>query len=90
MNDLQSFAFLKLKFIGGITGLLVMRGDSCSEGCGFESNHCILDGYIFKYICSKNCTVCLKRRKINEKEACDNPFFKKRLAFINTTYTLWM
>ena len=25
---------------------MVMRGDSCSEGCGFENQHCILDGHI--------------------------------------------
>ena len=24
---------------------MVMVGDSCSECCGFESRHCILDGY---------------------------------------------
>ena len=24
---------------------MVMGGDSCSEDCGFESQHCILDGY---------------------------------------------
>ena len=24
---------------------MVMGGDSCSEGCGFESKHCILDGH---------------------------------------------
>ena len=26
-------------------GLVVMGGDSCLEGCGFESQHCILDGH---------------------------------------------
>ena len=24
---------------------MVMRGDSCSEGCGFENQHRILDGH---------------------------------------------
>ena len=24
---------------------MVMGGDSCSEGCGFESQHCKLDGH---------------------------------------------
>ena len=24
---------------------MVKGGDSCSEGCGFESQHCILDGH---------------------------------------------
>ena len=34
-----------------------MRGDSCSEGCGFEFQHRILDGYFFTLICCKklNC-----------------------------------
>ena len=26
-------------------GLVVMGGDSCSEGCVFESQHCILVGH---------------------------------------------
>ena len=25
-------------------GLVVMGGDSCHEGCGFESQHCMLNG----------------------------------------------
>ena len=31
----------------------------------------------FTYISYKNCIVCLKRPKINEKEAGVGPFFKK-------------
>ena len=55
-----------------------MGRDSCSKGRGFESWHCILDGHIFTYICCKNCNdVCLKRPKINEKEAGVGPFFLK-------------
>ena len=30
---------------GGSPGLVVMGGDLCSEGCGFESRHRILDGH---------------------------------------------
>ena len=30
---------------GRIPGLVVMEGDSCSEGCVFESHHSILDGH---------------------------------------------
>ena len=41
----------------GSPGLVVMGGDSCFEGCRFESQHRILDGHFFKYICSKNCNV---------------------------------
>ena len=54
--------------IGGSPGLVVMGGDSRSEGREFKSQHCILDGHvIFTSICCKNCIVCLKRPKINEK-----------------------
>ena len=31
----------------------------------------------FTFICCKSCNVCLKRQKINEKEAGVGPFFKK-------------
>ena len=51
------------KLMEGSPGLLVMGGDSCSEGCEFESKHRVLDGHFFKFICWKNCNVCLKRRK---------------------------
>ena len=30
---------------GGSPGLVVMEGDSCSKGCGFESHHRILVGH---------------------------------------------
>ena len=33
--------------------------------------------HFFTLICCKNCIVCLKRPKINEKEARVGPFFKK-------------
>ena len=47
---------------------MVMGGDSCSEGGGFESHHRILDGHFFTLICYKNCyDVCLKRPKKNDK-----------------------
>ena len=37
----------KLKyFLDGNRGVVVMGGDSCSEGCGFESRHHTLDGHI--------------------------------------------
>ena len=47
---------------------MVMGGDSCSEGHGFESQPCILDGHFFILICCKICNdVCLKRLKRNDK-----------------------
>ena len=48
-----------------------MGGGSHYKGRGFESQGHILDGQtFFILICCKNCNgVCLKRQKINEKEA---------------------
>ena len=45
----------------------VYGGRLMSKGRGFESR--ILGWYFFTLICCKNCIVCLKRLKINEKEA---------------------
>ena len=45
---------------GGSPGLVVMRGDSCPEDHGFESQHNILDGH-FSHIFAVN--ICLRRRK---------------------------
>ena len=55
---------------------MVVGGDSRTEGCGFESRHCILD--IFSHIfVVKICNGCLKKRsKLNEKEAEVGPFKK--------------
>ena len=61
--------------LGGSPGLVVMGRNSRSKGCGFESRHCILNGHFFTCICCKNCNVCLKRPKINKKEAGVGPFF---------------
>ena len=47
---------------------MVMGGDSFSNGCGFESQHCIQGGHFFTFICCKNCNaVCLKRQKSMKK-----------------------
>ena len=46
------------------------------KGCGFKSQSRILDGHFFPLICSINCIVCLKRPKINKKEAGVGPFKK--------------
>ena len=49
---------------------MVMGDDSRLKGCGFESCRHILDGHdLFHIDLLKNCFVCLKRLKINEKEA---------------------
>ena len=39
--------------LGGSPGLVIMGGDSRSEGRGFESQCRILDGHYFTLICSK-------------------------------------
>ena len=63
--------------MGGSPGLEVMGRDSRAKGRVFESQLRILDGYFFTYICCKNCNdVCLKKLKINEKEAGVGPFLK--------------
>ena len=58
--------------------LVVMGGDSRSEDCEFKSQNRILDGNFFTLIWCKICNVCLKRPKINEKEAVVVQFFNKR------------
>ena len=71
---------------GGSPGLVVMGGDSWSEGRGFKSQLHILDGHFFTYICCKNCNdACLERPKINEKEAGVGPFFykNKQISFLH-------
>ena len=62
---------------GGSPGLVVMGRDSRFKGRGFDSRHHILDEHFFTYICCRNYGVCLKRPKINEKEAGVGPFFNK-------------
>ena len=43
------------------TGLVVMGGESCSEGRGFESQCRILDGHFPLWFVVKNCIICLKK-----------------------------
>ena len=54
--------------------LVVMGDNSCSRGNGFESQCQILDGHFFALIFCKKYIVCLKRPKINDKEARVGPF----------------
>ena len=63
---LHDHSWIKTQFWAGA---LVMAGDSRSKGHGFESRHCILDGHFSHIFDVKNCNVCLKRPKINKKEA---------------------
>ena len=61
------------------TGLVVMGVDSCSKGHGFESQHHILNGHYFTFICCKKCNFCFEKTKINEEEAEDGPFLKNKV-----------
>ena len=56
---------------------MVMGGDSCSKGHQFESRHRILDGHFFTYIFYEKFVMCVKKTKINEKEAWIGPFVKQ-------------
>ena len=57
---------------------MVMGGDSCSKGRGFESWHRILDGHFFTLICYIICNnVCLKRTKIYDKKRPELAHFFK-------------
>ena len=47
----------------GAQGLVVIGGDSCYEGRGFESQHYTLDRHFPHKLVLKNCNVCLKRQK---------------------------
>ena len=48
-------------------------GYGICEGYGFESQHHILDGQFFSFICWKN---CLKKTENKQKEAGDGQFIK--------------
>ena len=74
---------------GGSPGLVVMGGDSYSEGRGFESRHHILDRHFFTFICSKNCNSLFEKTKINKKGPGMAHFFKKQvMVFCQTICSL--
>ena len=50
-----------------------MGGDLCPEGCGFESQHCILDGHYFTFVCCKKIVMIVSK---DGKEDGDGPFKK--------------
>ena len=62
---------------------MIMGGDSFPEGRGFESEHHILDGHFFTYICCKHCSL-FEKTKMKEKEAGIGPFFKKNFTYRGT------
>ena len=54
---------------------MVMGRDSCSKGCGFKSQHHILDGH-FSHLFVVKIVMLFEKTKINGKEAGDGPFKK--------------
>ena len=62
-----------------------------SESHGFEPRHHILGGHFFAYICCKNCNLCSKRPKINEKEAGVGPikWNRKSMSFDSSKLGDW-
>ena len=66
---------------GRIPGLVVMGDNSCLKGCGFESQHHILDEHdIFCIDFCKKCIVCSKETENKQKEAGVGPFKKDAYA----------
>ena len=67
--------------MGRIPGLVVMVGDSCYKGRGFESRCLILDGHIiFSNIFVVRIVMFFEKTKIYEKKAEDGPFFQREDA----------
>ena len=56
------------QLFGGSPGVVVMGEDWCSRGCEFKSQHRILDGHFFTFICCKICIALghLKTSFLNE------------------------
>ena len=62
---------------------MVMGEDSRSSGCGFESQHQMLDRHFSQYIAVK---FCLKRPEINKKEVADGPILRIKKGYKNRYY----
>ena len=58
--------------------LLLLKLDKQSGGTIYRPFLAQL-GHLYTLICCKNCNLCLKKTKINEKEAGVGPFFKKTI-----------
>ena len=74
-----------LMWVGGSPGLVVMGGESCSEGRGFKSQNCLLDGHFFTYIVVKIVMFVWKDKK-TIKEARDGKFKKKNFFLQNNLF----
>ena len=68
---MNGFEHWVLGSLGGSPGLVVMGGDSCSDGRGFEFKHIIRDGHWF--VVKIVLFVCRKDEN-KQKEAGEGPF----------------
>ena len=55
----------QLQLIGREPRSSCYGGDSCSEGCGFDSKHRILDWHFFTHICGNVCWKRLQTENLN-------------------------
>ena len=62
---------------GGSPGQVFMEGDSCSDGCGFESRHYLLDGHFSHIIVVKVVTIVWKDKN-KRKRGWGWPFKKRK------------
>ena len=74
-------AFKEKQIEGGNPGLVVIRGDSCSKGRGFEIQHYILDGHFLHIFVVKNVMMFFEKKKINNKRG---RFFKRSKSALIT------
>ena len=76
---IEDFGVVELKrsFKGGSPGRVVMGEDSCSRGCGCESQHWILDGHFSHSFVEKIVFLFVwKDRKLTKK-----PFYERFIQF---------
>ena len=77
----DSSASLKIVYVGGSPGLVVMGGDSYSKGREFESRHCILSGHFLKYLFVVKFVMCVWEDEHKNGKEAEVGLFKKCLAF---------
>ena len=67
----------EVNLLGGIPGLEVNGRDSCSKGCGFESQHQILDGH-FSYLFVVKIVMFVCKDENKRKRSRGLSIFKKQ------------
>ena len=68
-------------FLDGNPGPAVMRDDSCSRDCEFESQCCIFWVAIFSHQFDVKIEMLFEKPKRNKKEAGDGPFRKSSIGY---------